>query len=470
MHDNKNIANIDEQFTDLGWEKMHGILENEMPVAPVRKRRWGWLWLLILLPAFFVFGIMVYFGIAVWQDEKRYDNIEKINQPVAVDVIENINDVTIFEENKEAKPPRTDDFSRRSESSALTAEVVSTNSPKNIIQKEVEKNIYENNLHIIKENNFTGKIPRTDDFSRRGASDLTAKVVSTEVADAPVISEKEQTKSTSTSTAAPIKNQAQKSLFTTSRIASLSPQISSNNKTLPQTPPSFDPSPKVRKKAYTYSAFAGVRSDEFSRFGGVNMGLLAHYRFTPKVGLETGLMYANTRKNIRANIDYTNTVNELYPDNTLQYRSDIKDLHNYNYFRLPLSLNYRPHNKIQLAIGLSMGYRFDNIVGNLNTQEDLALFSPQSEQEASNYESEVDISVNIDTTASLDGEFTQITVPYSLAVRRIDAAAQAGLRYYPTPRLGIDLNYQYGLLNMTPNTTVNRNSGIRLALVWQFHR
>ncbi len=479
MQDNKDIANIDKQLTDLGWEKMQGILHKEMPIATAPKRRWGWLWLLLLLPSLFILGIMIYFGIAIWQDEKKYN--ESPDTAIA-NVIENTKDNDKFEVNKEATAPLIDDFPEsshgtgsRREKPDPTAKVVGTDIPKISTKKELETNIIQNNLYITENNNFinkkTNKTQATlsNDFpeSNEGTSSprrhTTAKVVGTD------ISEKSPTEHTPPPITSMTKSSKPNSFINTRSIATLSPQIIKNNDAKLQTSPNLDPILKSRKSSRTYSAFVGVRSDEFTGFGGVNAGLLAYYQFMPKVGLEIGLMYANTRKNIRANIDYTNTINQLDPDNTLQYRSDIEDLHTYNYFRLPLSLTYRPYNKIQFGIGLNAGYRFDNIIENTSVANDFTDINSQSYQTVPNYQSEAEI--NIPDNASLPlADFEQITVPYSLAVRRMDVAAQAGVRYYPTPRLGIDLNYKYGLLNMTPNTSINRNSGIQLALVWQLHR
>jgi len=219
----------------------------------------------------------------------------------------------------------------------------------------------------------------------------------------------------------------------------------------------------VRKFPQTYSIFTGVRTDEFRGYGSINEGLLAHYRFTPKVGLETGLMYANTRKNIRANIDYTNEYNELYPDNITRQNTDVSNVIKHNYLRLPLSITYRPRKKIQLAMGLNVGYRFDKIIKNLAEDQVVPM---ADDADTPTHESAIGINVNDPGSAG----FTQIEVSYSFSVPKWDLAAHTGLRYYPIPRLGIDLNYQYGLINMTQGITPNRNSGLQLALVWQLHR
>ena len=449
---------------------MHGILDKEMPVAPVRQLWWKWLLLLLFL------GIMAggtYYNFAI----KNTTQPHVISDTNIAHVIENTNETDKFEENNETTFPRTDDFSRRKEINDLTAKVVSTNAPKITPKKEVEKNIVQNNLYIRKENNFTDKkinttqAPRTDDFShRKQINNLTAKVVSTD------ISEKEQTSKIETPIVAPIKNSTKNPVINTEYIARLSPQITRNNSAILQPSPDFDPIPKIRKKVHRYSVFAGVHSDEFSGFGGINVGFLAHYKLAPKLGLETGLSYNNFRKKINTYRDYTAEVDAEIPNNTKQFSRTLNDALSLHYLRLPILFTHRPHKKIQLAAGLNMGRRFT--IPTANTS-DLYI-----ENDPSNN--------NIDTFNSSDGGFNssftvdlqnpdaieisspdyylQINVPYSFSILKWDLAAQAGLRYYPIPRLGIDLNYQYGLTNMTRNSTRNRNSGIRLALVWQLHR
>ncbi len=461
MQDNKDIANIDEQFTDLGWEKMQGILDKEMPITPVHKRRWGWLLLLLF------FGIMAsgtYYNFAI----KNATPQNQIPNTTVADTNEKTNTINEFAEKNKAISKTIIQDKEQISNEAIQHGVKAIIPPKNTPKKSVEKNIIQNNLYIRKENNFTPKNgTKESPFIPQNKVERNSIKRATDILEKPVASSYFG-KNISIPVSSSVENSTRNSLINTERIATLFPKIIKNNNVVLLPSPELDPTPKARKP-HTYSAFTGVRSDEFSGFGGFNAGLLAHYSLTPKIGLETGLMYSNTRKNIRANIDYTNVVNELYPDNMLEYRSNIEDVHNYNYFRLPLSLTYRPRNKVQFAMGVNVGHRFDNIIGNLNTQEDLAFSEPQLDQETSNYESEFEVDIPTNDPLTLT-ELERITVPYSLAVRRTDVAAQASLRYYPIPRLGIDINYQYGLLNMTPNTTVNRNSGLQLALVWQLHR
>jgi len=462
MQDNKDIANIDEQFTDLGWEKMQGLLNKEMPVAPMRKPRWSWLWLLLF------FGIMAsgtYYNFVIKNGAVKPNEVSNITDAEIVNVIENTSDTTTLEENDEASTKTIISDKKQPSDTDIQSKEKTIISPKNITKTTTEKNTLQKNLHIKKENNFIDRKPRTDDFSRR-VDDLTAEVVSTDI---PVISEKEPTKIVKSSIVTPTKIPSRNSSINTKRIPTLSPQITRNNIAL-QALPEVVPVPKIRKFSHTYSTFAGVRSDEFTNFGSANAGVLAHYRFTPKVGLETGLAYGNFRKNINTNVDYTDEVNLEYPSNTEQFSTTFTDALNLHYLRLPLSFTYRPHRKIQLATGLNVGYRLPAFNNTANSSDESNLNSSDTQITDDTYSSsfEVDVtSVGI-SEGSDPGEL--IAVSYSFSVHKWDLAAHAGLRYYPIPRLGIDLSYQYGLLNVTNNNTVNRNSGLQLALVWQLHR
>jgi len=464
MQDKNNITNIDEQFTDLGWEKMQGVLDKEMPTEPVRKYRMGWLWLLLFL------GILaggVYYNFAT----KNTTPTNEIPDTTIANVIENTIDVTTLEtENKTTDEVAIKDETQYSndENQPKGKAIIS---PKNIIKKENKENIVKNNLHIVKENNFINKnikqASRIDDFSRR---DLTTKVVSTKRADMPVISEKEQMESLPS---APMENQVRNSFVTIERIASLSPQIANNNNALLQTSPNFDPIPKTRKFSQTYSLLAGVQSDEFSDFAGIKTGFLAHYRFTPKIGMETGLFYTNTKKNIDTDVDYTEKISEEYPGNMEQYRKTASDTLNLHYLRLPLSFTYQPHPKIQLYTGLNAGYRLSknsNTSSDALSQTNANIYDAQFSDDT--YQSSFNVNITINEEVDTYGvESTdRITVPYSFTIRKADLTAQGGFRYYPIARLGIDVSYQQGLLNMTKNTTTNLNSGFQLALVWQLHR
>jgi len=470
MQDNKDIANIDEQFTNLAWEKMQGLLDKEIPVTPVRKRRWGWLWLLLFLG---IIATGTYYNFVI----KNAIPSNQSPDAAVADIAENTNVVNEFEDKNEATTSHTNDFpkssyekdSPRKTPSDLTSKVTNTDSPKITSNKEVENNIAQNNLHIKKENNFIDTTVKQDIFFTENKVKKNVEQI-TNILKESVIYEKEPTRNLESTSIIPIRNSFRNSSLSTERIAILPLQTLVNNHLINNILHTPSPVPEARKFSQTYSLTAGGRSDEFNRFGGVNAGLLAHYRFTPKVGLETGLMYAYTRKNIRANIDYTNAVNQLYPNNTIPYITDIEDIHNYNYFRLPLSLTYRPYNKVQLAMGLNAGYRFDKIITKNYSADADASTLDNSVDDNTTYESEIDVYVEeLSDPTSLD-ERVQITVPYSLSVRKWDLIAQAGVRYYPISRLGIDISYQYGLLNMTPKTDIDRNSGIQLALVWQLHR
>jgi len=502
MQDKNNIADIDEQFTDLGWENMRSVLDAEMPVVPLHECMWSQFWPLILLPSLFVFGIMIYFGIGVWQDEKSYDNIEGINQPVADSVIENNNDTITFEENNETTNEVIIESEKQHSNDNIEPKEKAIISLKNVIQKDIKKDVSENNLHIIKENSLhiikennlhiikensynrknidenvffvENKVenssvhPSTDDFSHRGQpSHLTAEVVSTNS------SEKEPTKNV-TPIVVPIENLTRNLSGSAKRISTLPLEKMSFNDLEVSELAAFYPIPQPRKLSQTYSLMTGVRGNEFTDFVGVNVGLLAHYRFMPKLGLETGLIYNKLWEIIYTNINYTNLITLQYPDNTRQFNRTVADALNFDYLRLPLAFTYRPHAKIQLAVGIDSGYRFT--IRSTNTNDTFSFGVNSTDNDGSivvineTYESSFTVDAgSIEFDASLVTN-ERIDVPYSFTVREWDFTAHAGLRYYPVRRLGIDLSYQYGLLNMTLNNSINRNSGVQLALVYQLHR
>jgi len=288
-----------------------------------------------------------------------------------------------------------------------------------------------------------------------------------------VFSDKKQTEEMQFPIAISTENSSRIKPLSTERIATLSPQISTSN-TLPiKSQLDFDPIPKPRKFSQTYNIMVGVQSEKFRDFGGINMGLLAHYRFTPKIGLETGLAYANVRRKINTDVDYTAEVSAEYPQNTEEFRKSVTDALTLHYVRLPLSFTYRPHHKIQLYTGLNMGYRLSGL-SNRPSDDFSSLSTPLYNDQLSDDTYQSSFDVNITTNEEIDTygiESTdRITIPYSFTIRRTDLTAQGGFRYYPIPRIGIDVSYRHGLLNMTKNTTTNRNSGFQLALVWQLHR
>jgi len=126
---------------------------------------------------------------------------------------------------------------------------------------------------------------------------------------------------------------------------------------------------------------------------------------------------------------------------------------------------------------LSAGYRFainekfgaysESNDNGINSADDTSIVILNNDTYQSSFEVDAE-SVGAEVLIMNPGQ--SIAVPYSFSIHKWDLAAQAGLRYYPIPRLGIDLSYQHGLLNMTKNTDTNRNSGLQLALVWQLHR
>jgi len=477
MQDNKDIAKINEQFTDLGWEKMQGILDKEMPVTPIRKPWWRWLWLLLFL------GILAggtYYNFAI----KNITPPNEIPDRTIANTTEQTIDNTKFEEKNKTEEKilkETTSIFEETINPNIQPDKKATNFPKNIIKNDVKKNIAQNNLRIKEEDIFIEKKIQQDDSFVENKVENTS-IIKTTVStpkmpinsksdkqkDPSITPNKEHAESTLSSAPISVKNEAQNS-WSTEKIATLSPLVS---KTKSVDELSSIPVPKTRKFSQQYSVLAGVRSDEFNDFGGFNTGFLAHYRFTPKVGLETGLVYTNIKKSIDTYVDYTEVVNREFPQNTEQFSRTITDMLSLHYLWLPLHFTYRPHYKIQLSTGLNTGYRLREIAAFTAFSESEDFVTTDDDQPIGNtYESSFEsepFAVQIDTYGA--EQVKRINIPYSFSIRSMDVAIQTGIRYYPIPRLGIDLNYQYGLTNMTNNSTINRNSGLQLALIWQLHR
>ncbi len=507
MQDKNYIEDIDKQLTDSGWQKMRGMLDKEMPTTPVPKPRWGWLFLLLFL-LFISAGTYYKFVI-----KNTVPTPATPDTPIA-NVAENPQSNTTLEQENKTEDSLIKETSKVSAKKDIlppnkeiqTPEKI-TASTENTIQKKNKKDIIENNLQINKniynnknnlnnnlffndkknhENNLNSEvagIPNRPVTSAVSSANEVIKNVEaitrhTKSTATPTVSMNTQKPLTSdlAATKPPKENRpesAKRKLISTASVATLViteliPQTSEN-----QELANIDPIPKPRKFSQEYSWLAGAGSDKFKGFGGATTGLLAHYRFTPKVGLETGLLYANVRKKIDSDVDYTDEVNAQYENNTEVYRSVITADISLHYLQLPLLLTYRPHHKVQLFAGLSAGYYLSRVPGNSNLFGDSLMTEGESYNDESNsvgVSSEITINTSDLDTTSFFGATATIPVSYSISVRKTDVVAQLGIRYYPVPRLGIDLRYHQGLTNITRDMQKNLRSGVQLGLVYRLHK
>lgn len=503
MQDKNYIEDIDKQFTNSGWQKMRGMLDKEMPVTPAPKPKWYW-WCLLLCLLFILAGTYYNFAIKNIVPTTATPDI-----PIA-NISENPQSNTTLEEESKTKistvkvPPKaivkTDILPSNTD---IQTPEKTTDLTENTIQKINKKDIIENNLYINKkiynnkenlnnnlffnnknnsENNLYSEVagipntPVTSTVSSVNEVLKNIEAIPPHITSAamptvpmnkqkPIVSDLAPTKP-------PKENRTEstkRKLISTASVATLvitelTPQASDNQELI-----GIDPIPKARKFSQEYTWFAGASSDKLRGFGGATTGLLAHYRFTPKVGLETGLLYANVRKKIDTEVDYTDEVNALYADNTEQYRTIITNDINLHYLQIPLSVTYRPHPKVQFFTGVNVGYRLSKIFGNSNTFND-TVTTGESDNNAYDFSSEITINASDFDTINIPFDNTTITKSYSVSVLRMDLTAQAGIRYYPMPRLGIDLHYQQGLIDITKEVQKNLRSGVQLSLVYRLHR
>lgn len=503
MQDKNYIEDIDKQLTDSGWQKMRGMLDKEMPVTPVPKRSWSWLWLVLLLlfilaGAYYNFVIKSNVPTPAMPDAPTANVAENLQSNTTL-AEESKTKISTLKENPKATVktdilPSNTDIQTPEKTTDLTENTIQKINKKDIIENnlQINKNIYKNKNNV-NDNSFLNNKKNVENNRNSEVAGISNTPVTSAVSSVNEVLKNIEAIPPHTTSAAiptvPMNKQkpivsglaptkppkenrpesAKRKLISTASVATLvitelTPQASEN-----QELANIDPVSKPRKFSQEYSWLAGASSDKFRGFGGATTGLLAHYRFTPKVGLETGLLYANVRKKIDTEVDYTDEVNAQYEDNTEVYRSVITGDVSLHYLQLPLSVTYRPHHKVQLFTGLNVGYYLSRIPENLDLFADT--ITPNSES----YDDErnnVDVSSEVTITGDLNDNFftTTITVPYSVSIRNTDVTAQAGIRYYPVLRLGIDLRYHQGLTNMTRDTQKNLRSGVQLSLVYRLHR
>lgn len=504
MQDKNYIEDIDKQFTNSGWQKMRGMLDKEMPVTPAPKPKWYW-WCLLLCLLFILAGM--YYNFAI---KNIVPTTATPDTPIA-NISENPqSNTTLAEESKTENsttatktkvPAKTDilpsntDIQPPEKTTDLTENTIQKINKKDIIENnlQINKNIY-NNKNNVNDNSFLDNKKNVENNRNSEVAGISNTPVTSTVSSAnevlknieaipphttsaamptvpmnkqkPIVSDLAPTKP-------PKENQTEstkRKLISTASVATLS-----GTKIKLQSPDNqelmgIDPIPKARKFSQEYSWLAGASSDKLRGFGGATTGLLAHYRFTPKVGLETGLLYANVRKKIDSEVNYTDEVNALYADNTEQYRTIITNDINLHYLQIPLSVTYRPHPKVQFFTGVNVGYRLSKIFVNSNIFNDIVTTDESDNNNAYDFSSEITINASDFDTINIPFDNTTITKSYSVSIRRMDLTAQAGIRYYPMPRLGIDLRYQQGLIDITKEMQKNLRSGVQLSLVYRLHR
>ncbi len=412
MSEKEHIQNINEEFTDFAWSKMRKTLDKEMPVKDKKDRRL-FFWLFFF---FSLLAIGIYFYVV--------NGLSPITEvaPIALDS----DSGSRSNNDKNSRANNASVNLNPNQNNTLTATKI-TDTKTVLTTLAVKKNNPPAATSVVRKNNIptTAKVIGTEDKNVQATS--VAKInniqAATEVADT-----KEATS-----------------------VASINPVIpQSHNPTIPQSP-QF---PRPHKFSQTYSWMLGtMNSNQASDFGGLTTGLVANYRFNSKIGIETGLNYAWSKKpitfyivsdstaiNTGSNSDNIETVSD--PNIAQSEELDIInqfETNSFHYFRMPIRFTYKPHRKIQLHSGVEFAYLWKTgALINSFAQNDATLFTGTSSMRSSS------------------------------SFQKFDANLQAGIRYYPIPKLGLGLHYRQGFTDITADKGGHFNSGFQLSALYQF--